>query len=210
MWHPDPDQLALAALPAEDTGPRVAEHLASCPPCRGQVGSLRRTVELAGEHGDAVDDGPGPPEPVWQAISDEPAIGGAVSVVPPSPVGSLDPGSSGRVAMVRAGAGGRMEVTLAGVTDLAAGDYLQVWLPDPADGVALGGLTRDGAAYRGVLTVPAGLPFAVFDTVDVSAERWDGDPDHSQRSILRGELLSRRRGGHPDVLTFAVAASDRR
>lgn len=252
MWHPDPDQLALAALPAEDAGRRVGEHLVSCPLCRGQVESLHRTVELAREHGDATDDGAGPPERVWQAISNELAIGGAVPMVPPSPmgrpsstlpvrgsarperrrfalaalaaavglvvglaggvvvasarsapdpsgpvvarlvpVGPLDPGSSGRVAMVRAGDGGRMEVTLAGVTDLAGGDYLQVWLLDPADAelVALGGLTRDGAVYRGVFTVPAGLPFAVFDTVDVSAERWDGDPGHSQRSILRGELL---------------------
>jgi hypothetical protein len=43
-------------------------------------------------------------------------------------------------------------------------------------------------AYRGSFTVPDGLPLTVFGTVDVSIEQWDGDPGHSQRSVLRGQL----------------------
>ncbi len=65
MHHPDPDLLALAALPAEPVGPDVAAHLAACAACRAEVASLRRTVDLA-RTGPAVD--PGPPPRVWQAI----------------------------------------------------------------------------------------------------------------------------------------------
>jgi hypothetical protein len=76
------------------------------------------------------------------------------------------------------------------VGDVPDGDYLEVWLLDP-DGtrlVSLGGLTRADGSYQGTFTVPAGLPFGEFNTVDVSVERWDGDPGHSKQSVLRGSL----------------------
>jgi hypothetical protein len=237
VWHPDPDQLVLAALPAEAPDPQVGAHLGGCALCRGQVDSLRRTVVLAREGADAVDDDAGPPESVWRAISDELDLDGPAAVpvrprrwrrvvVPvaaaaaallvgvaigygvfggrPSspagpvvaqlgPVAAIDPAGAGRVSMARDGDGERMEVTLTGVDDLAGGDYLQVWLLDPATAqlVALGGLAPvagQTGAYRGSFTVPDGLPLAAYGTVDVSIERWDGDPGHSQRSVLRGRL----------------------
>ncbi len=71
MWHPDPDQLSLAALPAEAHDAAVDAHLTECPLCRGHVDSLRRTVDLAiagasddSEYGD-------PPDRVWAAITGE-------------------------------------------------------------------------------------------------------------------------------------------
>jgi hypothetical protein len=70
--HPDPEQLALAALPAEPPEPHVAAHLDVCPPCRAQVTALRRTADLA--HAAAADadvEADGPPPRVWQAIVDE-------------------------------------------------------------------------------------------------------------------------------------------
>jgi hypothetical protein len=36
--------------------------------------------------------------------------------------------------------------------------------------------------------VPSNLPTVEFRTVDVSAERWDGDPAHSRVSLLRGAM----------------------
>jgi Anti-sigma-K factor rskA len=236
VWHPDPDQLALLALPAEEPDPRALAHLDECRLCRGQVDSLRRTVALARDGADPVDDGEGPPEAVWRAISDELALeepsprsvagrrsrwrvlvpaaaavlgllagvaigyaafagaSGAGSVVAQlGPVGAVDPAGAGQVRMARDGADERMEVTLTGVDDLAGGDYLQVWLLDPASArlVAMGGLAPvagEAGAFRGTFTVPPGLPLSAFGTVDVSIERWDGDPGHSQRSVLRGQL----------------------
>ena len=71
MWHPDPDRLALAALPAERPDPGVEEHLRECPLCHGHVESLRRTVDLAvagrGDGVEYVD----PPDRIWTAITDE-------------------------------------------------------------------------------------------------------------------------------------------
>jgi Anti-sigma-K factor rskA len=237
VWHPDPDQLTLAALPAERSDPRVVAHLDECALCRGQVDSLRRTVVLARDGADAVDDDSGPPDAVWRAIADELALeeppapprvparrrrrrvlvpvaaavvgllagvavgyavfsgaSGTGSVVARlDPFGPTDPGGSGRVSMVHDRDGERMDVTLTGVDDLAGGDYLQVWLLDPASArlVAMGGLAPvagEAGAYRGSFTVPVGLPLAAFGTVDVSIEKWDGDPGHSQRSVLRGQL----------------------
>jgi hypothetical protein len=240
VWHPDPDQLALAALPAEEPDPGVAAHLVVCPLCAGHVASLRRTVDLARAGGDTVDDGTGPPERVWRAITDELAIddpaadapvpaagrrrarpwsrfavpvaaavlglavglgvGYTASSAPTEPdstvvallvpIGDLDPRGTGQVAMARSGDEDRMRVSLEGVSDLAGGDYLEVWLLD-RDGtrlVSLGGLTPGDGGYHGTFTVPDGLPFAEFSTVDVSVERWDGDPAHSKQSVLRGDL----------------------
>lgn len=249
MWHPDPDRLALAALPAEQPDPEVLAHLDGCRLCRGQVESLGRTVALARDGMDAVDDDGGPPDAVWRAITHEleleewpapravPADGpvplrrrwsrvavlvaGAAAAVLAGvavgwavfagtdgtdgpggsgavvarlgPFGPADPAGSGRVSMVRDRDGEHMDVALTGVDDLDGGDYLQVWLLDPATSrlVALGGLapvSGEPGAYRGSFTVPVGLPLSAFGTVDVSVEKWDGDPGHSQRSVLRGQL----------------------
>jgi hypothetical protein len=239
VWHPDPDRLTLAALPGEPPDPQVAGHLADCALCRSHVEGLRRTVRLAREGGDVVDDGEPPPAHVWQAISDELAIApagapaprtgalrrvalpaaaavaglalglvaglglapGGAAVSPPepqgvvaarlAPVGTLDPTGSGEVAMVDVDGETRMQVTVVGVEDLGGGDYLEVWVLDPARGrlVSVGALARHPDGYRGTFTVPSALPAATFGTIDVSAERWDGDPTHSQVSILRGSLV---------------------
>ena len=83
-----------------------------------------------------------------------------------------------------------MAVRLTGVADTAGADYLEVWLMNGAgtEIVALGALTRDDTGYTGSFTVPSNLPMAQLDLVDVSAERYDGNPGHSGVSILRGTL----------------------
>ena len=64
---------------------------------------------------------------------------------------------------------------------------LELWLikPDLSDMVSLG-LIDDQGDYR----IPGGIDPAEFSLVDVSVEPNDGDPTHSGRSILRGELVS--------------------
>jgi anti-sigma factor RsiW len=239
VWHPDPDELALAALPAEQRDAEVAAHLDACPLCRGHVDSLRRTVDLAlasgGDSLAATDIGhDAPPDRVWRAITQELAavepaprhrrpqagwrrfalpvaaavigvaagVGIGVAIATPAgvaagttvarlaPVTGLDPAGTGTVRMVTSDGSSRMVVRLDGVTDLAGADFLEAWLMDGAGRklLALGSLSRVGATYEGTFTVPADLPTGEFDTVDISAERWDGNPDHSRVSLLRGPL----------------------
>jgi Anti-sigma-K factor rskA len=290
--HPDPELLALAALPAEPTDLGVAGHLQSCRQCRAHVDGLRRTVELArGDGGEVL---PAPPPRVWQSIvdvlaaddlapdddADKPATtaatatlaagsteaaagaggdaesatveepqpardtgptGGAAirsvegkrrrgtsprrirtglaaaaaavallaglgiglgigsdqapapqaaPVVRLGPVGFADPTATGTAAMVDSDGDQKMVVELRGVTDLAGGDYLEAWLMDATGSrlVPLGALARHGEEFRGEFLVPAGLPVSEYDRVDVSAERFDGDPGHSTVSLLRGDL----------------------
>ena len=52
----------------------------------------------------------------------------------------------------------------------------------------LGALARHGEEFRGEFTIPAGLPSGEYNRVDVSAEKFDGNPGHSAVSLLRGDL----------------------
>lgn len=275
--HPGPEDLALAALPAESADPAVAAHLAGCALCRRHVGALSRTVALAKDGSTEADAQP-VPERIWAAIAAEigpglesvtgPPIpqaadgvgassgptddehrhrpadtvraGGATpppSAAPPSvarptrswraaaavlvalavgvgvgvgvdravgprqgpatvvaqllPVGAVDPTGRGTLTSVEHDGVRTMAVHLTGVTDPAGADFLEAWLMNPATRqiVALGALTRDGAGYDGSFTVPANLPMDRLTVVDVSAERYDGDPGHSGVSLLRGALV---------------------
>jgi hypothetical protein len=258
--HPDPERLALAALPAEPRDPEIEAHLPGCTECRGHLTALRRTVELARTgHADSA----APPPRVWQAILDElnepaaepaaePATGAgplpsprvavlqapaarqprrwrslavpiaaaaaglaigmgvgfglaptdsapAPAPAPPpttllaqlQPIGPADPGATGTVDGLNAPDARELVIHVSGVTDTEGGDYLEAWLIDPLGTrlVSLGALTRSAdGGYEGAFSVPADLPMATFNTVDVSVERWDGDPSHSRNSLLRGSM----------------------
>lgn len=109
---------------------------------------------------------------------------------PLAPVGSLDPGASGTVAMADERGAREMVVQVRGVTNLAGGDHLEAWLMDPSGTrlVPLGPLDGGSGDFHGTFAVPPGLPLGEFDRVDVSAEHWDGNPGHSSLSVLRGTL----------------------
>ena len=111
-------------------------------------------------------------------------------VVRLGPVGIADPAATGTAAMVDRDGDQRMVVELRGVTNLAGGDYLEAWLMDSTGSrlLPLGALARHGEEFRGEFTIPAGLPPGEFSRVDVSVERFDGDPGHSTVSLLRGDL----------------------
>lgn len=68
----------------------------------------------------------------------------------------------------------------------AENGYREVWLLDAAAArlVPLGVLDGD----TGDFTLPAGLDVAQYPVVDISLEPFDGDPNHSGDSIVRGTL----------------------
>jgi hypothetical protein len=121
------------------------------------------------------------------SADDEPA---PTPVVALGPVGFADPEATGTAAMIDRNGDTRMVVELRGVTNLAGGDYLEAWLMDATGDrlLPLGALARHGEEFRGEFTIPAGLPVGEYNRVDVSAERFDGNPGHSAVSLLRGDL----------------------
>jgi hypothetical protein len=106
-----------------------------------------------------------------------------------APVGDLDPSASGTVAMADDRGEQRMVVQVQGVTNVAGGDHLEAWLMDASGTrlVPLGALAGADGDFHGSFAVPDGLPLTEFGRVDVSAERWDGNPGHSTVSLLRGD-----------------------
>lgn len=64
--------------------------------------------------------------------------------------------------------------------------YREVWLisPDISSMVSLG--TMEGREAR--FQIPAGLDLDAYPIVDISDEPLDGNPEHSGKSILRGQL----------------------
>jgi hypothetical protein len=109
-----------------------------------------------------------------------------------APVGPADRAAHGTVDGTAHDGLQELVVRVEGVTDTAGGDYLEAWLLDAGGTrlVSLGALTRTdaGGSFAGEFTVPANLPMTTFSTVDISAERWDGDPSHSRISLLRGNM----------------------
>jgi anti-sigma-K factor RskA len=117
-----------------------------------------------------------------------PAPSDATQVAQLAPVGDLDPGATGTVAMATGDGERQMVVQVRGVTNIAGGDHLEAWLMDDSGTrlVPLGPLDGGGGDFHGTFALPEGLPLAQFGRVDVSAERWDGNPGHSAVSVLRG------------------------
>jgi hypothetical protein len=66
--------------------------------------------------------------------------------------------------------------------------YREVWLitADAKRLVSLGNLR----GTTGSFVIPAGVDISRYDLVDVSDEPYDGNPDHSGDSIVRGKLVS--------------------
>ncbi len=93
----------------------------------------------------------------------------------------LERGSDGRLTLV---------VDVRGDRDpSSAGTLREVWMmqSDLKGLVSVGFLDGD----RGRFVVPADMDLAKYPVVDVSAERDDGDPQHSGDSIVRGDLHDR-------------------
>ena len=76
-----------------------------------------------------------------------------------------------------------LQVDVDGLAD--AQGFYEVWLlrPDLSGLQPLG--TTEGS---GDFVVPDGLDLSSYSIVDISLEPLDGNPDHSGKSVLRGEL----------------------
>lgn len=95
-------------------------------------------------------------------------------------------GSSG-VAVVEEEPGGGRVIDLSLKTPRGDTGYREVWLisADASELVSLG-VVR---GTEGTFTVPDGLDLSRYDLVDVSSEPYDGNPEHSGDSIMRGRLI---------------------
>jgi anti-sigma-K factor RskA len=104
-----------------------------------------------------------------------------------SAVAAGPPGATGQVSVVETGDGRRIEVS-ATMPPAPERGYYEVWLLDERTNsmVAIGALGENG---QGTFTMPAGLDMTGYSVVDVSAERYDGNPAHAS-SVLRGALTS--------------------
>ncbi len=72
-------------------------------------------------------------------------------------------------------------------TALPAWDgYYEVWMYNPSANrmVAIGTL---GTVGQGTFTLPAGIDVSAYHVIDVSAQKFDGNPAH-ERSVLRGPI----------------------
>ena len=80
---------------------------------------------------------------------------------------------------------GERELVITASSSEAEG-YREVWLisPDITSMVSLGEM--DGTEAR--LKIPDGLDLSAYPIVDISDEPHDGNPEHSGKSILRGQL----------------------
>lgn len=99
----------------------------------------------------------------------------------------LDPGgsSTGSARLVRRDDLWELAIRAGDLPAPAPGTYYEAWLlgSGPDDVQSLGAL--EGA---GGFAVPAGLDLDAFPLVDVSIEPIDGNPAHSSKSVLRGQL----------------------
>ena len=91
----------------------------------------------------------------------------------------------GRATMRSSTDGFEMHVSTAGLP--APHGYYQVWLFDPSANRMVRHLGTLGNDAMGTFTVPAGIDTHAYHVVDVSDQRYNGDPTH-QTSVLRGAL----------------------
>jgi hypothetical protein len=99
----------------------------------------------------------------------------------------LDPGgdSTGSAELLEGNKGWKVAIQATDLPALPEGSYYEAWLlgSGPGQVQSLGALKGDGR-----FSVPEGLAIDDFPLVDVSIEPIDGNPAHSSRSVLRGEL----------------------
>ncbi len=99
----------------------------------------------------------------------------------------LDPGgdSTGSAELLEDDDGWKVAIQADDLPDLPEGSYYEAWLlgSGPGQVQSLGALEGDGR-----FAVPEGLAIDDFPLVDVSIEPIDGNPAHSSKSVLRGEL----------------------
>jgi anti-sigma-K factor RskA len=112
--------------------------------------------------------------------------------IPPAPPTTLAlrplAGVSGRAQLTLNGPGTEAELRGAGLRPSGAHDYYEAWLADDRGRMVSMGTFRVGADGRVDVHMEVAVDVSRYALVDVSLEPDDGDPDHSDRSILRARL----------------------
>jgi hypothetical protein len=85
-------------------------------------------------------------------------------------------------------AGADAELRGSGLRPSGAHDYYEAWLGDSRGRMISMGSFRVGADGRVDAHMPVAVDVSRYRLVDVSLEPDDGDPGHSQRSVLRARL----------------------
>jgi anti-sigma-K factor RskA len=96
------------------------------------------------------------------------------------------PGASGRASLTISGAAA--ELRGSGLPPSGAHDYYEAWLADARGRMVSMGTFRVGRDGRVDVHMPVAVDVSRYALVDVSREPDDGDPGHSDTSVLRATL----------------------
>jgi hypothetical protein len=98
------------------------------------------------------------------------------------------PGVPGRAQLTLNGAGTEAELRAAGLPPSGTHDYYEAWLADDRGRMVSMGTFRVGADGRADVHMEVAVDVSRYALVDVSLEPDDGNPAHSDRSVLRARL----------------------
>jgi anti-sigma-K factor RskA len=98
------------------------------------------------------------------------------------------PGANGRAEVILNGAGTKAELRAAGLAPSDARHYYEAWLADDRGHMVSMGTFRVRPDGRADVHMEVAVDVARYTIVDVSLERDDGNPAHSDDSVLRGRL----------------------
>jgi anti-sigma-K factor RskA len=116
---------------------------------------------------------------VGALLDRDPAPSGELAL---RPVGDLDPGAGGDIAV----SGDGLTVRVSGLRPTEGGEFYELWLLG-ADKRLVGlGSFQVGDDGATTLKLPLPVDPGAFDYFDLSLEPGDGDPGHSGVSVLRG------------------------
>jgi anti-sigma-K factor RskA len=98
------------------------------------------------------------------------------------------PGAAGRAQLTLNSAGTEAELRAAHLRPSGAHDYYEAWLADDGGRMVSMGTFRVPASGRVDVHMAVAVDVAAYALVDVSLEPDDGNPAHSDRSVLRARL----------------------
>lgn len=175
-----------AAEPPAGVWPVIASGLATPTPtaitsARGRRRSLPLALAAAAAVGALLGGS------VVAAVVDNPMSTEVVATAALTPITDGPNGpQQGSAAVTHADSGDALAVN---TRDLAPPlGFYEVWLLDPSTGGMIAMGTVPAGTAEVVLPVPPGVDLGRFNTVDISDEPFDGNPDHSAVSVLRGGL----------------------
>lgn len=181
-WEPEPPpRIDVAALAGLDTEPatssaRPEQARSWLRPRHRWIAALAVTAALAGAGG------------LVAARVER----GADDSIPPPPATTIAlrplPGIEGRAQLTLNGPGTEAELRAGGLRPSGAHDYYEAWLADDRGRMVSMGTFRVASSGSVDIHMPVAVDVTRYVLVDVSLEPDDGNPAHSNTSVLRGRL----------------------